>query len=204
MGGLDVLVDEAAPVDLCEGRSDRDGEAQKAQHLHGRPEQSVKRLAAGILEHQHGPTAFADEFERPHRPRPFQLVLQSVFVSKTIEGGRCRMLRGGQHGQRGCPTTVGVALSSTEDEFAVLPQDLEATISTSAEPRGSIHLRDPPPTRWLGSRSYFQRVAREGFKPEVYVVVTIYERGDSRKRANQISGDCRWTATRFGPPVGTA
>ena len=47
IGGLDVLVDEAAAVDLCEGRSDRDGEAQKAQHLHRRPEQLVKRLAAG-------------------------------------------------------------------------------------------------------------------------------------------------------------
>jgi hypothetical protein len=70
IGRLDVLVDEAAPVDLCERRSDRDGEAQKAPHLHGHPEQSVQRLAVGVLEHQHGPTALADELERSHRPRP--------------------------------------------------------------------------------------------------------------------------------------
>jgi len=44
--------------------------------------------------------------------------------------------------------TVGMALSSAEDAFAVLPQDLEATDSTSAEPRGWIHLRDPPSGRW--------------------------------------------------------
>ena len=85
-----------------------DGEAQKAPHLHRRAEQPVERLAAGVLEHQHGPTALAHELQRPHRPRPVQLVLQSVFVSKAIEGGRCRMLRGGQHDQHGGPMTVGV------------------------------------------------------------------------------------------------
>jgi hypothetical protein len=37
IGRLDVLVDEAAPVDLCEDRSNRDAEAQKAPHLHGHP-----------------------------------------------------------------------------------------------------------------------------------------------------------------------
>ena len=95
-------------MDLREGRGDRDGEAQKAPHLHGPPEQPVQRLAAGVLEHQHGPTAFADELERSHRPRPVQLVLQSVFVSKAIEGGRRRMLGGGQHGQHGGLTTVSV------------------------------------------------------------------------------------------------
>jgi hypothetical protein len=129
-------VDEAAPVDLCEGRSDRDGEGQKALHFHGHLEQSVQRLAVAVLEHQHDPTAFTDELERSHRPRPVQLVLQAVFASKAIEGGRCRMLRGGQHDQDGGPMTADVALSPAEDAFAVLPQDLKATISTSAEPSG--------------------------------------------------------------------
>ena len=134
-------------MDLCEGRGDRDGDAQKAPHLHGHPEQPVQRLAAGVLEHQHDLTAFADELERSHRPRPVQFVLQFVFASEAIEGGRYRMLRGGQHGQHGGPITVGV--SSAEDAFTVLPQDLEATTSTSAEPRGWVHLRDPPSGRWL-------------------------------------------------------
>jgi hypothetical protein len=64
------------------------------------------------------------------------------------------MLRGGQHGQHGGPITVGVALSSAEDAFAVLPQDLEFTNSTSAEPRGWIHLRDPP----SGGRHWAEKV----------------------------------------------
>ena len=123
-------------MDLREGRGDLDGELQKALHLQGRSEQSVERLAAGVLEHQHALPAFADERERSHRPRPVQFVLQSVFVSKAIEGGRRRMLRGGQHDQHGGRITLGVALSPAEDAFTVLPQDLEATISAGAEPRG--------------------------------------------------------------------
>jgi hypothetical protein len=43
------------------------------------------------------------------------------------------MLCDGHHDQA---ITVGVALSPAEDAFAVLPQHLEATISTSVEPRG--------------------------------------------------------------------
>jgi hypothetical protein len=44
------------------------------------------------------------------------------------------MLRGGEHDQYGSPIKVSVALFSAEDAFAVLPQDLEATIFTSPEP----------------------------------------------------------------------
>jgi hypothetical protein len=133
IGRLDVLVDEAAPMDLCEGRSYRDGEAQKVPHLHGRAEQPVQRCAVGVLEQQHGPTAVADEPKRPHRPCAVQLVLQFVFVSQAIEGRRCRMFRGGQHGQHGGPITIDVA--SAEEAFVVLPQDLEPIISIGAEPR---------------------------------------------------------------------
>jgi hypothetical protein len=128
-------------------RSDRDGEAQKAPHLHGHSEQSVQRLAAGVLEHQHGPTAFPDELDRSHRPGRVQLVLQSVFTGKAIEGGRCRMLRGGQHNQRGDRITVDVALSPTEDAFAILPQNLQVTISTSAGP-GWIHVEESAVRSW--------------------------------------------------------
>src|SRR5882757_2258654 len=67
-----------------------------------------------------------------------------MFASQAIERGGCRMLRGGQHGQHSGPMAVGVALSSTEDALAVLPQYLEAANSTSAGPRGWIHMHNPP------------------------------------------------------------
>ena len=140
---------------LPEGRGDADGEAQEASHLHRRAEQPVERLAAGILQHQHGPAAVADELQRPHRPRPVQLVLQAVFVSQAIQGRRCRMLRGGQHGQHGVPVAVGArAPCPAEHAVAVLPQDLEVAISVCAEPRRCIHLPDSrsKPVAALGPR----------------------------------------------------
>ena len=47
---------------------DTDGESQEASHLHRRTENPIERLAAGVLEHQHGPTMIAHELQRPHRP----------------------------------------------------------------------------------------------------------------------------------------
>ena len=117
----------------------RDGEAQEAPHLHRRAEKAFKRLAARVLEHQHGPTALADKLERPHRPRAVQLVLQSVFVGKAIEAGGRRVLRGGQYGQHRAPlAVVAQTPSSAEDAFAVLPQDLKAAILLSVKSRGWV------------------------------------------------------------------
>jgi hypothetical protein len=62
-------------VDLFEGRSDRDGDAQKAPYIHRRPEQSFQRLVAGVLKQRHDSTAFAGELKRSYRPRPVQLIL---------------------------------------------------------------------------------------------------------------------------------
>ena len=122
IGRLDVLVDKAAPVHLAEGGRDGDGEAQEASHLQRRAEQPVERLAARILEHQHGPAAVAPKFQRPCRPRPVQLILQAIFVSEAIEGGRYRMLPGGRHGKHRIPVAVGaLAPCPAEDALAVLP-----------------------------------------------------------------------------------
>jgi hypothetical protein len=52
------------------------------------------------------------------------------------------MLRGGQHGQHGGPMTADVALASTEDAFAVLPQDLTAAVRIYAIKRILHHLSD--------------------------------------------------------------
>ncbi len=53
---------------LAESHSDVDRQAQEGVRPQGRAEQPLERLAAGILEHQHGSTAFADELERTRRP----------------------------------------------------------------------------------------------------------------------------------------
>ena len=51
----------------------------------GGAERLIKRLAAGIFEHQHRSTAVVHEFERLGSPRGIQLNLQSEFVGEAIE-----------------------------------------------------------------------------------------------------------------------
>jgi hypothetical protein len=47
------------------------------------------------------------------------------------------MLGGKQHDQQGGPVAAGVrAPTAAEDTFAVLPQNPEAALSPSAEPKG--------------------------------------------------------------------
>jgi hypothetical protein len=55
-------VDEAAQAMLAQSRGNGDGKAQEASHLRGC---AGPRLAARILEHQHGPTSAAREASRP-------------------------------------------------------------------------------------------------------------------------------------------
>jgi len=123
IGGLYVLVQQASPMKLAESHSDVDRQAQEVVRLQGRAEQSLERLAAGI--------SSTSMVRRPHEstrvdapPTPVQLLLQSIFVSKTIQGLQGGMLCSRQHGQHGA-VSVGVATDLAEDAFAVLPQDLE-------------------------------------------------------------------------------
>jgi hypothetical protein len=90
--GLDILVNEAALVELAHRYSDADRKMQKASHIHRRGRPQVERIVPGILKQQCDPTAFADELKRSCCPGPVQVVLQSIFVSEAIEGGRSRML----------------------------------------------------------------------------------------------------------------
>ena len=58
VGRFDVLVDEPAPDGrLPRAARCRCARCRKRSHLHRRAEQPVERLAARILQHQHGPTA---------------------------------------------------------------------------------------------------------------------------------------------------
>ena len=84
----------------------------------------------------------AHELQRSCRPLIIEVVPQSVFVSKTIEGSTRGMLGGGQHGQHGSIIAVAVAVSSAEDALAVFPQDLETAIPMGAKSRGRFHVPD--------------------------------------------------------------
>jgi hypothetical protein len=88
------------------------------------------------LQHQH--RSVVAQRQRPHRPRPVQLTLQSIFMGEAVKAGRRRMLRGRQHAQHGAAVAIRTpAPPSAEDAFAVTPQHLgTATISVSVELRG--------------------------------------------------------------------
>src|SRR6516225_3768713 len=82
---LDVFVDEPALMKLAQSRGNSDSQAQEASYLHGPTEQTVERLAAQIIEHQHGPTGVAHEGQRSRRPCSVELIFQLVFVREAIE-----------------------------------------------------------------------------------------------------------------------
>src|SRR5258706_10253763 len=142
----------------ADSHTDIDCQAQEEIHLERHAEQSLERLAAGILEHQRGPAALTKQLEWTHRPRPVQLLLQSIFVSKTIQSGRRRMLRSGEHGQhesRG----VAMAISSAEDALTVLPENLEAAtpVGSNSRRRGQRGTALPDLASPRTVRSLFRR-----------------------------------------------
>ena len=140
--GLYILVDDAALVQLAQCRDDADGEAQEACNLHRCAEQSVQRLAARILEHQHDLAALAHQLERAHGPGAVELVPQSIFVGEAIDTARRDRLGGRNDGQDGGPgAAIRPAPGSAEGAFAVLPQDRETARSIGDKSRGCFHWR---------------------------------------------------------------
>src|SRR5262245_30547391 len=75
VGRLDVLVDEAALVELAQSEGDGNGDTQEAFHLHRRIEGLFERIAISIFEHQHGAARVAYELQRTHCPRSVEFVL---------------------------------------------------------------------------------------------------------------------------------
>ena len=133
-------------------------EAQEAPHLHRRAEQPVERLAARILEHQHGPTVFAHELQRPRRPCAVQLILQPIFVSEAIEDGRWRVLRGGRAPparRSGVPSAP--RRHPRQKTRSPSSHKTWKLSSIGAEPQGGIISRTPP----LRSRRPFHSPRRQ-------------------------------------------
>jgi hypothetical protein len=127
---LDVLMDEAALVNLSKGRGETDGEGQEASQRHRLSEQPMERLAAGVLEHKQAAPTLAQQLQRPRGPRAGQLVLQSIFVSEAIEVRGCGGFCGENDHQHRYPAAVSaITPPAAEDAFAVLPQGSDVIFS---------------------------------------------------------------------------
>ena len=141
MGGLQILVHEAARMELAERSGDAHGQRQEAAHRHGSTEQPLERLAARILEDQHAVPVFALERQGSQRPRLVQHILQAVFVGQTIEVTRAGIFRGGHHDQHGAfLAIIRVTPGSAKSALPILPQDLEVAISLCAKAGQLAHL----------------------------------------------------------------
>ena len=73
MGRLDVLVDQAPPVELAQRDREPDGDAQPLRYRQWATQEARERLAAGVGEHEHRPPLVLDERERPHGPGGIEL-----------------------------------------------------------------------------------------------------------------------------------
>jgi hypothetical protein len=123
-------------VQAGDGPGKTECHAQERPQRHWLAEQPFQELTTRVFQHQHGPAALLPKRQRPCRPGPVQRVLQGIFMDEAIEAGRCRMGRGGQHGEHGAATAIGVtAPSAAEDAIAVVPHDLEFVVPFSGELR---------------------------------------------------------------------
>ena len=73
MGRLDVLVDQAPPVELAQRGREPDGEAQPLRQRQRAAQAARQRLAAWVREHQHGPPLMLRERQRPYGPGGIEL-----------------------------------------------------------------------------------------------------------------------------------
>jgi hypothetical protein len=131
-------------VQFAKRRQHSKRELQESSDLHGEANEAFERLASRELEHQHGPATLEQKLQRPHRPRPVEVFLQSVFVRETADTVSGRVLRCRQHDKNVARSAIGaVARCPAENSVPVLPQNIERDIlPTSTETRGSVHLPD--------------------------------------------------------------
>ena len=92
VGGFDVLVDEAATVQVAKGCRQTGTDAQDLGSRDRRACSLRQRLAAWILEDERGPPVMHRERESTNCPEGIQLVPQRVFVLELLQGLRSRML----------------------------------------------------------------------------------------------------------------
>ena len=73
MGRLDILVDQAPPVELAQRDREPNGDAQPLRYRQWATQQPRERLAAGVGEDEHRPPLVRGEGERPDGPAGVKL-----------------------------------------------------------------------------------------------------------------------------------
>ena len=132
---LDVLVDEAALVNLTKRRSDADREAQKRRDLPGPPHEPQQGLAAGVLDQERKPPLVRLQPQGPGGPGRIELLSQCIGVLQPREGfgrGLRRRGHGGEERER-----FAIPHASGQDELPVLPKSFSRMSGRSRHARAS-------------------------------------------------------------------
>ena len=85
VGRFDVLVDQPVCVHLGDGVCKRDGDAQEWRDVQWPAEQTVKGLAAGVLEHQPDLVIVAGQCEWARCPGSVEIGFERIFVVEPLE-----------------------------------------------------------------------------------------------------------------------
>ena len=143
VGRFDVLVNEAAAVQLAQrGRHTRP-HAKDAGHVH-RPARALKdQLATGILEDQGRSALERRQRNGPQRPRRIQVAPQRVFVLQHSNGLRSRMFGPRDHDEH--RSRVGWVALAVQDELTVVENRLKALRVEIR--RGGFHVAFQPHIR---------------------------------------------------------
>ena len=68
MGRLDILVNQAPPVQVAQRHREPNGDAQPLRYRQWAAQEARERLAPRIREYEHGPPLVLDERQGPHGP----------------------------------------------------------------------------------------------------------------------------------------
>ena len=135
VGGLDVLMDEPASVELIECARQGHGESEKLSDLHGLADEAIEGLASFVIDNEHRLPAFAHELQWPQCPRAVQVLAQFEFMCEAIDALKDRMLGVGKDGYERVPPAVGIIpRQSTEGASRISPQHLQPSRSPN-QPR---------------------------------------------------------------------
>ena len=124
---LDILVDQAAPMDLADCCRQANGDAQAAGQLERLPLAQIKDpvhwLAARVPKYEDRPPFVTSERQRLGRPRGIKFGCERVFVLEPLEARRRRLFSDGrQHQDR---ERVAALPAAVKDELPAFPQRLQ-------------------------------------------------------------------------------